>query len=143
MRKIKKNKNVVKKGFTLSELLLAATILSFAFGTLIVSFVACFLLNETNRNLSIAVTHAQYVMEEIRDTASTVAGFGNLTTQINSGNWDWNSTTVSSRGLSTLSNETIDSNVTGTDLLDVTVTVNWQNRGRNRNTVLETLITEP
>jgi type II secretory pathway pseudopilin PulG len=134
---IKKKRFLSLTGFTLSELLLAAVILAFALSGLLTLFVNCMFLNESNRNLTIATGHAQYVMEEIKNT-----NFAALKTKIDNGDWDWDGQDIGSKGLTALSNESIDTNATGTDPLDVTVTVNWKDRGtRDRNTVLETLIT--
>lgn len=126
------------KGFTLPELLIAAAILAFALLAILASFVSCFLLNEANRNLTVAITHAQYVMEEIKNT-----GFDSIRNDGNS-QWDWDSATIATKGLIPIRNEGIDTQVTGTDLLDVGITVSWQDRGgRNRSTHLETLIAQP
>lgn len=126
------------KAFTLSELLFAAFILAFSLSTIILSFITCFVLNEANRNLTRATAHAQYVLEEIKNTAfTTVRDNGNT-------QWDWTNTTIASKGLTALAAESIDTQVSGTDLLTVTVTANWQGPGtRNRSVSLQTLIAEP
>lgn len=132
----KKNK-VSVTGFTLAELLLAAAILAFALVSLLALFINCIFLNDTNRNLSIAIGHAQYAMEEIKNTA-----FGSIIASYNG--TCWNSATIESRGLIALTNESVCFQITGTTLLDAVVTVNWRDRGlRDRSTTLETLITEP
>lgn len=126
----------MKKGFTLSELLLAAAILAFVLCALLYSFISCMLLNEANRNLTGAVIHAEYVMEEMRNV-----DFSLVSTNIAAGYWDWNNQTIAAKGLTALRNETIDTQASGTDPLDVTVTVSWQDRNaRNRSMSLETLI---
>lgn len=61
------------KGFTLTELLLAAAILVFALTGLLLLFINCILLNESSRNLSLAYNAIQTKMEEIKNT-----GFPNL-----------------------------------------------------------------
>ncbi len=128
-----------KKSFTLSELLLAVAIMAMALGTILLALVQCFLLNEANRNLTVAVTHAQYVMEDIKNT-----NFDDIKTKINNGDWDWNSSEIASQGLIPLNNENIDTAVTGTTLLDIKVTVTWKDRGlRNRSISLETYIAQP
>ncbi len=148
-----KNQHLFKKSFALMELMLAALFLTIIFLSLITSFIACLLLNESNRNLSIATTHAQYIMEEIKDSVSTVNGFDNLRVTVPT-QWNWSeSGDFTSRGLSYLSGENI--NVTFSDavsggvpnstsqLLDVRVTVNWLDRARNHNVALETFLNEP
>ncbi len=126
------------KGFSLSELLLASAILVFALAGLLALFIHCLFLNADNRNLSLATGHAQYVLEEIKNT-----NFLDIQTDINNGNWDWDSTEIESEGLDALSAESIDTQVSGTDPLDIAVTVNWTDRsGRMRTLTLETLFTD-
>ena len=122
-----------KEGFTLSEVLISAAILAFVFSALILLFINAGFLNEANRNKTVAVTHAQYALEEIKNTP-----FGNIV------NATWNSATIVSKGLVPLNNESINIVVTGTGPKDVLVTVNWRDRRlRNRSVSFETLITEP
>ena len=128
-----------KKGFTLPELLLAVAILAFVITSILLLFINCALLNEANRNLSIASSHAQFVMEDIRGSAST--SFATLKSSIDAGNWDWNTTAINSRGLTALSNEAIDTQSSGTEPVDVVVTITWKDRsGKNRSAAIETLI---
>jgi hypothetical protein len=54
------------KAITLTELLLAAAIMAFVISGIIALFVNCTLLNEGSHNLTIAVSHAQHILEEIR-----------------------------------------------------------------------------
>ena len=130
---------VNNKGLTLSELLLAAAILAFVICGLIALYVHCSLLNSANRNLTVAITHAQYVMEELRN-----ADFSGLESSIDAGGWDWDDAAIETEGLVALKNEAIDASVTQSgDPLGVSVRVDWQDRnGRNRFTQLETLMTE-
>lgn len=58
----------IKSGFTLSELLLAAAILVFVLAGLLVLFLNCLILNETNRNFTLAYSAIQAKMEEIKNT---------------------------------------------------------------------------
>lgn len=141
------------KSFSLAELMLVAVFLTVILAGLLTSFIACLLLNEVSRNLSIAATHAQYIMEEIKDSASTANGYNNLRT---TGAPQWNLSAMSdfqSRDLSYLDNETItvtlSDAITGiaptasSRLLDIVVTVNWSDKSRNKTMPLETLIAEP
>ena len=135
----------IKSGFTLSELLLAAAILVFVLAGLLALFANCLILNETNRNLTVATSHAQYIMEEIKDAAEL--DFAQLESRINNGDWDLNASQIQAApyNLTALSNETIDTNVTqqdnDPDLLIVSVIVQWNDRGqRPRSAQLETLI---
>jgi hypothetical protein len=136
---LRKQFNRKIKAFTLSELLIAAGVLVIALGGLLLGFMACFILNESSRNLALASGHAQFVMEEITDTT-----FASIKTSADSGVWDWDAADVTSNGLSVLYNESIDTQVTGADPLTIVVTVNWQDqKGRNRNVVLQTLLAQP
>jgi len=125
------------RGFTLSELMIAAAILILVLSALLVLYINCMILNEASRNLSIAASHAQYMMEEIKYTS-----FANIASTYNG--VCINSGSIESRGLSALTAETICSTVTGTSVLDVSVVVSWQDKGiRNREFTLTTLIVEP
>lgn len=55
------------KGFTLIELLLSAAILAFALTGLLLLFINCIILNETNRNLTLAYNAVQAKTEEIKN----------------------------------------------------------------------------
>lgn len=135
----------LRKGLTLSELLLAALIIVCVLVLIMENFIACVFLNETNRDYIIAISHAQYVMEEIKGKASTISGFKDLTPEYVNTNWDLaNAAAINTKNLIALRGESIDASVTGTTLLDVVVTVTWRDRSnRSRSTALETLISEP
>jgi len=121
------------KGFTLVELFLGAMIMAFALTAFLVIFINCIFLNTSNSNLSIATAHAQYALEEIKST-----NFTSIASQT------WNNATITAKGLTPLNSESIAINVTGTAVLDVTVTVSWRDRGiRSRSYALETLMAEP
>ena len=131
--------------FTLPELLLAAAILAFTLSGLLLVFVNCILLNSANRNSTIAIDHAQFVLEEIRDT-----DFSNISSGINNGNWTWDAAAISAKCITTLNdacfalvNESITTVLLDqNDPLDIQVTVNWNDRGnKGRSTVLRTQIT--
>ena len=130
---------IYQEGLTLTELLLAVAILAFVLCGLLVLFVNCMFLNEASRNLTVAITHAQYVMEDIKNTY-----FSEIKTMIDNGYWDWDSTDFASRGLIALNNELIDTNRgSGSDLFEVIVNVQWEDgRQRQRYTELRTLITK-
>ncbi len=122
-----------KKSFTLSELLLSVAILGLVFSSILLVFVSSLILNESSRNLTVALTHAKYVMEDIKNT-----NFNEISS------FSWNSTEIVNEGLTSLSNETIVGTVTSlTDYKDVDVTVEWDGYYQTRNITLETLITEP
>ncbi|MFA5411585.1 MAG: prepilin-type N-terminal cleavage/methylation domain-containing protein [Candidatus Omnitrophota bacterium] len=125
------------KGFTLAELLFASAILALVLTGILALFTNCIFLNETNRNLSIATSHAQYALEEIKSAEfSAIAG-----------TYDgacWDSQTIAAKGLVALSDdERICISAPQGEPLKVEVTVEWS--GRNQRTwrvQLSTLITE-
>jgi type II secretory pathway pseudopilin PulG len=121
------------KAFTLVELLLAAAILALVISGLLLVFLNCIFLNEANRNSTTAISHAQFAMEEIKNT-----NFGSIASAT------WGNSTIVSKGLNPLNNESISIGVSGSTVLNVNVTVNWKDRGtRDRNMSLVTLISEP
>lgn len=128
-----KNNKLALKGFTLAELLLAMSILVFALCAIVAGFISAILLIDSDRNLTVAATHAQFALEEIKNTNF-----------ISIANFTWNTTDLASHGLTALNNETIVAKVSGVEPLSINVTANWQDRAlRNRTINLETLITEP
>jgi len=130
----------MRKGFTLIELLLAAVFLVFTISAILMLFANCIFLNATNRAITIATSHAQGVMEEIRDT-----NFSAIEANINNDYWDWDISTIESKGFSVLPGETIDTSKigTGSNLLNVIVTVSWQGHSQRSESIsLETLLAE-
>ena len=133
----------LNKGFTLPELLLAFSVMALVLAGALSLFISCIFLNETNRNLSVATGHAQLVLEEIKNTNFVSMQSGAINPETN---WDWDNAAISAKGLIVLNTESISTQAvwTGTDRLNVNVTVSWKDRGlRDRLTSLETLITEP
>ena len=125
------------KGFSLVELLVSAAILGYALSVILVSFVNNMELTQTSRNLTKAITHAEFVMEDIRNTQ-----FSNIATKINAGDWDWNTATITAKGLNVLMSESISTTVSGTSLLDITVTVSWTGaKQRPQTKSIRTMIT--
>lgn len=132
-------KRPYNRGFSLAEILLAVAILAFVLVGLLALFINCLVLNESNRNLTVATTHVQYIMEEIRDM-----DFTQLESKINNGDWDLNAGQIQSApyNLTALSNETTDTDVTQSgNPLGVSVVVHWNDKGqRPRSVKLDTLI---
>ena len=130
----------MRKGFTLIEVLLTAAFLVFTISAILMLFANCIFLNASKRALTTATSHAQRVMEEIRD-----ANFSAIETNINNGYWDWDISTIEGKGLVALPGEAIDTNKigSGSDLLNVVVRVRWEGRGqRDKEVFLETLFAE-
>ncbi len=142
----KKIKRTIRRGVTLAEMMIAACILLLMCSMMYLLFANCVMLNQLNRERTLAMTHAEYVLEEIKNES-----FTNLESRINgvspyTAGWDWNTATISSEGLAPLNDETIDTNEVGTnpDLLDIVASVSWTNRrGTNQTISLETLMAEP
>ena len=132
-----KNKHILsEKGMTLPEMMLAAAILAFALVGILLLFVNCSLLNEASRNLTRAASHAQFVMEDIKN-----ASFAALKSNIEAGNWNWDINQIEGNELSPLNNQTIVTQCIGTDPLSIVVTVSWQDhRQRDRQYTLDTVI---
>lgn len=124
-------------GFTLAELLIATSILSFALTQILILFMNCMASNEASRNLSTAVTHAEYVLEDVRNT-----DFSNVAASIANGSFNYaDAAAVTAAGLQALKSETITAQSSGTNPLNVTVTVSWQDHGgRSRTRSLQTII---
>ena len=144
MTKLKKDKEQslnkkYSKGVTLIELLFATVILVVALCGLLEFYVNCLFLNDSTRNLTLAVSHAQYVMEEISDS-----DFASLESAVVNGSWDWNEAEISSKNLMSLSDETIDTAIFQSgDPLGIAVLVSWKDRnGRSQQKVLQTLVTD-
>lgn len=118
------------------EMLLTAAILGYALSVILAGYANNVALDEASRNLSSAVSHAEFVLEDIRNTS-----FGSVAGNITGGNWDWNTSTVTAKGLTALNSESITAISSGTNPLDITVTVTWNDlHGRSRSRVLKTTI---
>lgn len=130
----------MRRGFTLIEILLTAAFLVFTLSAILMLFANCIFLNAGNRALTVAMSHAQRVMEEIRDT-----NFSVIETNITNNYWDWDVSAIEGKGLVALSEEAIDTNKigAGSDLLNIMVTVSWEGRNqRSKSVSLETLLGE-
>lgn len=137
----------MKKALTIPEVLIAAIFLAVVLSGILMLFINCMLLNEANRNSTVAITHSQYIMEEIRSTA-----FASLQDIADGDPCPWNldadDLQASPYNLDEekeiLANEEIKTSVKDIgDLLEVTVDVSWQDRrGRDRSEQLVTRIAD-
>lgn len=138
------------RGFTLMELLIAASILVFTLAGLLALFIACIFLNRSNRNLTIATTHAEQVLEEVKslDFYSIAGNYNNT----------WNSAAIPVKWPVLITNSLLDyESITissayvapGASLLDIKVAITWIDRrvstttSNTRSIALNTLIARP
>jgi prepilin-type N-terminal cleavage/methylation domain-containing protein len=106
-----------RRGFTLMEVMFAAAIMLVAIGGLLGTYVLCFNLNETAKNLSLATNIIQQKFEEIRDH-----NFYEIDN-------DYDGTVFDIPGLSNQDAKgAIDVEDLAPDLLRVTVSVCWRQR---------------
>lgn len=121
-----------RAGFTLSEILLAAAIMAFAFAAILSLFISCMVINDSSRNLSVAAGHAQFAVEELRNTS-----FEAIVDDT------WGTEDIEAKGLSVIKGEEIiiEADSEAADLLNITVTVNWQDwLGSQRQIQISTLL---
>jgi Tfp pilus assembly protein PilV len=106
-----------RKGFTLIEVMLAAAFLIIVLGGLLATYISCFELISTSRNLTLAVNAARGKVEEIRDYSfnQIYSDYDNTTFTVNE------MSTGNSRGVVYVDN-------TNPDLLQVIVSVCWRQR---------------
>ncbi|NQT28195.1 MAG: hypothetical protein HQ570_01200 [Candidatus Omnitrophica bacterium] len=131
----------MRKGISLVEVLLGAVILTFVFVAVLALFANCFIANEYNRNLTIALSRAQFVMEEMRGEVEDKTSLSSLRTKIEESDTTccYNSTSAAWCCPSILTCSCPDE-----DPLRVRVTSSWvDQRGKTRDISLETLITVP
>ncbi len=119
-----------KKGLTLLELVIGVAIFIVAIVSLLGAYMGALTMSEGSKNLNTAINDATRVVEEMRNIP-----FASITLT------DWTAW-ASNNGANTLENETTTTAYQGTDPLTVTVTVNWTEKGRQRNTSLVTAITQ-
>lgn len=107
-----------KAGFTLMELMFACAILLIAIGGLLGTYVLCFNLNETAKNLTLATNAIQQKLEEIRDYQ-----FEDIASHYDNTTFD----------ITEFSNQNAKGSVVvyyeTPDLLLVVVSVSWRQRG--------------
>jgi prepilin-type N-terminal cleavage/methylation domain-containing protein len=129
-------KNYIERGFTLPELLIATAILACVLCGMLLFFVNCTLLNELSRDCSIATTHAEYILEDIRNEGFDAA-------QGNGDNWTWDTDTIVTALGAALKNEEITTNISSTEPLTITVNVTWQDRrARGHSLVMNTMLSD-
>ena len=145
-----KNKSdpIIKKGFTLVELLMAAAILAFAMSGILLMFINCAFLNQANRNNSIATIHAETAMEYIKSQTFSTIQNHLCTSGVSPVPVTW-SLDPATLNLSGLTSESINATTTQTccsrsplDWLDITVRVEWEAQNKTRSLELRTSISK-
>lgn len=109
---------LTQMGFTLMELMIAAAVLIAVLVGLLAAFIGCFALNETSRNLTIAINGCQRKLEEIHDES-----FGQIFAS-------YDGATFEVAGLRDADSEgVVEVDNTDPDLLVISVTVCWRQKG--------------
>ena len=127
-----------RRGLTLVELMLGAMLLTIAFTGLLQAWLSHMTLNEHSRSLSWAISDADRVMERLHQAnASAACSAPTVTPPVGFANWDaWLADTTANGGggksiqPNPAVNELIVLSTAGSDPLQVSVAVCWQNRGR-------------
>ncbi len=118
------------KGFSLVEIMVTVGILAAALGGMMFLFSNSVVLNEDSRNTTLALSHIQFVLEDIRNTPYAMD-----LARIKIGDWAWDQAKISGHGLTPLHEERITVEALGTDPLTVTVIATWKNTYRRARTL--------
>ena len=121
------------KGITLVEIMVTTMILTIGLVGVLAYLVTTVSATEMARDSTVAVTHAEYVMEDMTSRTTLAA----ITAQ----NW---ASFATSNGLNTLPGENITVSFldTAADPLHATVNVAWTRKSRTNNVRLQTEITK-
>lgn len=124
-----------RKGVTFPEVIISIGILGFALTALLNGMVAVINLNKVSRNTTMALSHAEYVLESIRSTPYTDVVFA-----VDSGRWTLQGGKIAEEGLAPLKNEMIVTSRDGFGPLVINVVVQWEDAGgRQRSIDLSTI----
>lgn len=131
------------QGFTLAELMMAAFILVFVLSGLLLLFTNCMLLNDASRNLSVATSHGEYVLEQV--SATTFTGLETRIANNGVNGWDLSTANLQASPYNFIAlpaENLVTSVFQSGNPLGVSVLVSWQDRGqKNRSTELRTYLT--
>ncbi len=120
-----------KAAFTLMELMIAAAVLATACAGLLALYTVCFNLAEGSRSLTTAMHDAAKLTEGIR-----ASNFSNIAT-IN-----WTAWMSSEGGFDSLPDEVISVSFTGSNPIQVDITVSWSDKGRAKTEQISSLISQ-
>lgn len=129
---------------------MAGAIFAFAMTGILKMFILCTALDKANRNKSIAITHAEFVMEDImeylRNDANDINSLYEEIEDEDKKSWDWASANITSKNLTVLDSEFIDTAAPSgiANPLHITITVNWKDteQAKTRSLELETLMSK-
>ncbi|MBI3615498.1 MAG: type II secretion system protein [Candidatus Omnitrophica bacterium] len=124
-----------RHGFTLIEILVTVSIFVITTAALVGFYVSIAAMNESSRNMTRAMADARAVLEQIRNVS-----IGGLAAVTGTGWTAW----ATANNLTSLNNEAVTVAYVNpaADPLDVTVTINWSERGRARFAAVNTLVTQ-
>ena len=92
-------------------------------------------LNESSRNLIAALSHAEYVLEDMRNVPGVM-----LRLKVANQEWEWDGAKITEKGLNALRDETISVSVGEGTPFPVMVRVKWKDRnGRQRQQDINTM----
>ena len=128
------HRKVGRRGFTLIEVVMTIGIFAITTVALIGFYITVSVLNESSRNVTRAMADARAVLEGIRN--SSASGLAAVT------GTNWTSWAMNNN-LDSLDQEAVSVAYANpaADPLNVTVRVNWSERGRARTAVVNTLVT--
>jgi len=109
------------RGLTFVEIIVTVAILGFTLTALLKFFVDAMNLNALSRDVTLAVSHAQYVLEDIRSSSGVIKD------QINNGVWNLsNDSQFNNQALLRIKNETITTTQDNGTPIIITVVISWQ-----------------
>ena len=125
------------KGFTILEIALSIAIIVISILAIIGLFLTYFVLIETSTNTTIAVSDAQAVLEAMRNTEP-------FTSESVIANYPQGVNLAPIFNFNKLTNETafVSYGSLSADPLQITITINWRDRTRDRTENLMTLMTQ-
>ncbi len=119
---------MARKALSIIEVFLAVLVFMVGVGAVVISFMGSQALIEKSKELTIVSSHAQYILEEIKESAISGEDF---IEGIRNGNWSWGCATIVARGLECLTGENITTSVEDENEGIINVTVKWNWKGNH------------